>query len=133
MPPKDCPPEHQCPYAADHKRLILAMCGDLEGKQPGVLSVLRRHGEQLDALAAGQERITAALGKLCEHNARQSERVAKLTAESESRVRVRTCIYRWGGGIVAVVCTAATLAALPTALRWAARVVERVAQTPPGP
>jgi len=130
MPP-DCLPS--CPLAADHKRMILALCGDLEGRQPGVLHVLARHGEQLAALAVGQQQTIAALGKLCEHNARQSDRVNRLTAEADGRARARKAIYRWGVGLVAVLCTAATLAALPSALRWAARVVERVAQSPPGP
>ncbi len=125
MPPKDCPSTApDCPLAADHRRMIVALCGDLEGQQPGVLHVLARQGERL-------ERIELALSKLAEHNARQSERVAELVAEAETRRSVRGVVYRWGGAVVGAVVLAATWAALPRALGWLAAAVK--GQPPPSP
>lgn len=138
MPPKDCTGAAACPYAADQRRLIVALCGDLERRQPGVLEVLARHGEQLTTLAAGQERISAALGKLAEHNARQSDAVAKLTAadatrrEADDRRAARLhALYRAVGVAAA---GSALLALWRPAMHGLARLAEAMSrQPPPGP
>ena len=130
--PPPCPaPGAPCPYAvaldamhADQRRVIVALCGDLEGRQPGALNLLREQGVKLDKLAL-------ALETLAVHNARQSELVAKLRADYEARQSVRAHLYRWAGTLVAAVVLAAVWTGLPRILAYVADAVR--AAPPPSP